>query len=196
MKSLLFRMACLAFLAILSASCGTRARNDNKEPLIVEPEQKNDFSDYSLEVSGLVDKPGIFTYEELVSREKSRKAAALNCVDGWNEEALWEGFRLSDLLYELGIDSRANTVIFYARDGFSTSLPLNYIMSNNIIMAYKKNGAPVQAIFQLVAEEKWGYKWIKLINKIELSDNKDYQGAYESVGYSIDGDLSKSFRNK
>jgi DMSO/TMAO reductase YedYZ molybdopterin-dependent catalytic subunit len=38
--------------------------------------------------------------------------------------------------------------------------------------------------FQLVAESKYGYKWIKWITTIELSDNADYLGYWESRGYS------------
>jgi DMSO/TMAO reductase YedYZ molybdopterin-dependent catalytic subunit len=47
--------------------------------------------------------------------------------------------------------------------------------------------------FQLVAESKWGYKWIKWITKIEVSNNTDYQGYWESRGYSNLGDLNKDF---
>jgi DMSO/TMAO reductase YedYZ molybdopterin-dependent catalytic subunit len=47
--------------------------------------------------------------------------------------------------------------------------------------------------FQLVAESKWGYKWIKWITRIELSDDVNYRGYWESRGYSNEGDLDKSF---
>ena len=43
--------------------------------------------------------------------------------------------------------------------------------------------------FQLVAESKFGYKWIKWITTIELSANTDYLGYWESRGYPNDGDL-------
>jgi DMSO/TMAO reductase YedYZ molybdopterin-dependent catalytic subunit len=47
--------------------------------------------------------------------------------------------------------------------------------------------------FQLAAEDKWGYKWIKWVTKIELSNNPDYRGFWESRGYSNQGDIDKSF---
>ena len=46
--------------------------------------------------------------------------------------------------------------------------------------------------FQLVAEDKWGYKWAKWITRIELSDALP-SGYWESRGYSRDGDLNRSF---
>ena len=47
--------------------------------------------------------------------------------------------------------------------------------------------------FQLVAESKWGYKWIKWITMIELSDDSGYRGYWESKGFSNTGDLNESF---
>jgi DMSO/TMAO reductase YedYZ molybdopterin-dependent catalytic subunit len=118
-------------------------------------------------------------------------------VEGWNAKILWEGFLVKDLLEETGIQPNAKTVIFYAYDGYSTSLPLDYIINNDIIMAYKMNnlvlpperGYPLQ----LVAENKWGYKWIKWITKIEISDNETYKGYWESRGYSDSGNQNESF---
>jgi DMSO/TMAO reductase YedYZ molybdopterin-dependent catalytic subunit len=43
--------------------------------------------------------------------------------------------------------------------------------------------------FQLVAESKYGYKWIKWITEIELSDNVNYKGFWESKGFSNDAGL-------
>ena len=58
---------------------------------------------------------------------------------------------------------------------------------NNVILPPER-GFP----FQLVAEQKWGYKWIKWITKIELSNNTNYKGFWESRGYNNDGNLNGS----
>ena len=88
-------------------------------------------------------------------------------------------------------------VIFYAYDNYTTSFPIDYLYNNQIIMAYKMNNATIPPErgfpFQLVAESKWGYKWIKWVTKIEVSNNTDYQGYWESRGYSNLGDLNKDF---
>jgi len=64
-------------------------------------------------------------------------------------------------------------------------------------MAYSMNNITIPAErgfpFMLVAEEKWGYKWIKWITKIELSDDETYRGYWERRGYSDSGDLDWSF---
>jgi len=64
-------------------------------------------------------------------------------------------------------------------------------------MAYAMNGVtlpPERGFpFQLVAEDRWGYKWAKWIETIELSDNPNYRGYWEQRGYSITADINQSY---
>jgi DMSO/TMAO reductase YedYZ molybdopterin-dependent catalytic subunit len=43
--------------------------------------------------------------------------------------------------------------------------------------------------FQLVAEDRWGYKWIKWVTEIEVSDDPTYRGYWERRGFSLSGEL-------
>jgi DMSO/TMAO reductase YedYZ molybdopterin-dependent catalytic subunit len=173
--------------------------NEFRENSIKGP-QYVDEENYTLTVSGLVDNELQLTYDEVVNGYQNfRKVVTLNCVEGWSVTILWEGILVSDLIEAAGVDPNAITVIFYAYDGYSTSLPLDYITDNNILMAYKMNNVTLPPErgypFELVAESKWGYKWIKWITAIELSDNEDYRGFWESRGYSNDGNLNEGFYN-
>jgi DMSO/TMAO reductase YedYZ molybdopterin-dependent catalytic subunit len=121
----------------------------------------------------------------------------LHCVEGWDATIVWEGVLVRDIIQNAGVNPRANTVIFTAHDGYTTSLPLGYLMDRDILMAYRMNNVTLPAErgypFQLVAEDKWGYKWIKWIEKIELTDNAAYQGYWEQRGYSNSGNLNQSY---
>ncbi len=159
--------------------------------------QNIDINSYRLEIFGLVNNPHKYTYSQVLDHQKYKKVVQIKCVEGWNSKNLWEGVLLEDIFQESGIDQKANTVIFYAYDGYSTSLPLDYIIENNILLGYKINGIPLTPStgypFILVAEDKWGYKWIKWITKIEVSNNPNFEGYWESRGYSNNADLNKSF---
>ena len=149
---------------------------------------------YRLTVTGLVNSEREYTYDEVLDNYPSfKKVVTLNCVEGWKVTILWEGIPVKDLLADADVKPDATVVIFYAYDGYSTSLPLDYIVDNNIMIAYKMNNVTLPPErgypFQLVAESKWGYKWIKWITAIELSDNPDYRGYWESRGYPNDADL-------
>jgi DMSO/TMAO reductase YedYZ molybdopterin-dependent catalytic subunit len=145
-------------------------------------------STYHLAVTGLVSNPLLLSYSNVVnSRQSYQKVVTIHCVEGWSATILWEGILVKDLLQEAGANRSAPVVIFYASDGFSTALPLNYLVSNNILLAYKMNNLtmpPERGFpFELVAESQYGYKWIKWVTQIEVSNNANYLGYWESRGY-------------
>ena len=168
---------------------------DFRENSIKGP-QYVDMGNYRLKVSGLVENPASFTFNETINNYQNyKKVVTLHCVEGWSVTILWEGVLLRDLIQEVGVSPNASVVIFRAFDGYTTSLPIDYIMDEEIILAYKMNGVPLPPErgypFQLVAESKWGYKWIKWVTEIEISDDTDYKGYWERRGYSNDADLFK-----
>jgi DMSO/TMAO reductase YedYZ molybdopterin-dependent catalytic subunit len=171
--------------------------DDFRENSIKGP-QRVDQEKYRLSITGLVANTRDYSYDQAITTYKNyKKVVTLDCVEGWSVNLLWEGILLKDLLAEAKPAASAKVVIFYAYDGYTTALPLDYILSNDIILAYKMNEVtlpPERGFpFQLVAESKWGYKWIKWVTKIELSDNVNYRGYWESRGYSNNADLDKSF---
>jgi DMSO/TMAO reductase YedYZ molybdopterin-dependent catalytic subunit len=170
---------------------------DFRENSIKGP-QHVDIESYELKVSGLVEDPNAYTYDEVINNHQSyEKVVTLNCVEGWSVKILWQGLLVKDLLAEAKPLPDARVVIFHAYDGYTTSLPLEYITDNDILIAYKMNDVvlpPERGFpFELVAESKWGYKWIKWITEIELSDDVNYRGFWEQRGYSNSGDLDKGF---
>jgi DMSO/TMAO reductase YedYZ molybdopterin-dependent catalytic subunit len=75
-----------------------------------------------------------------------------------------------------------------------TSLDLNYLDNNNIIIALKDNDITLTPDrgwpFQVVANGKYGYKWAKWVTRIELSSNTNFRGYWESNGYNNNGDVT------
>ena len=166
--------------------------NDFRENSISGP-QYVDLGGYILEVNGLVENPLNLTYDEVLDYQNYEKVVTLYCVEGWNVRILWEGVLINDLIEDAGPLDGADTVIFHAYDGYTSSLPLDYIRDNNILLAYRMNGVtlpPERGFpFQVVAEDKLGYKWVKWVTAIELSDDPDYRGFWESRGYSNEADV-------
>ncbi|MCX6699808.1 MAG: molybdopterin-dependent oxidoreductase [Methanomicrobiales archaeon] len=169
---------------------------DFRENSIKGPQHVN-ISNYRLEIEGLVTTPTNLTYDEVKGFPDYRKVVTLHCVEGWDATILWQGIKVGDLLKKTGVGADANTVIFYASDGYSTSLSLDYIEKNDILLAYGMNNVTLPEDrgypFQLLAEDKWGYKWIKWVTRIEISNDPSYRGYWEQRGYAIGGDTSDSF---
>jgi DMSO/TMAO reductase YedYZ molybdopterin-dependent catalytic subunit len=154
-----------------------------------------DINNYKLSITGLVNNEEQYTYDKVINDYQSySKVVTLYCVEGWNVKLLWEGVLIKDLLNEAGIRQDANTVIFHCYDGYTTSLSLDFVISHNILLAYKMNDITIPKArgypFMVVAEAKLGYKWAKWVTGIELSNNSDYKGYWESAGYSVNGDLN------
>ncbi|MFH0966760.1 MAG: molybdopterin-dependent oxidoreductase [Methanobacteriota archaeon] len=160
--------------------------------------QKIDINTYRMSVNGLVNQEVNISYLDVIHSFPSyRKVVTIHCVEGWDVTILWEGIMVRDLITKAGLKNEANTVIFHAVDGYTTSFPLKYIMDNPILLAYRMNNETLPEErgypFELVAENKWGYKWIKWVSGIELTDDPSYEGYWESRGYNNEGDLNRSF---
>jgi DMSO/TMAO reductase YedYZ molybdopterin-dependent catalytic subunit len=149
---------------------------------------------YTLTIDGLVEQPNSLTYDEVLDNQKYTKVVTLHCVEGWSVDILWEGILLADLFEAVDIQESADTVIFHSEDGYSTALPLQTIMDRQLMIAYKMNGVvlpPERGFpFQLVAEDKLGYKWIKWITRTELSDDANYKGYWEQRGFDNEADVN------
>ncbi len=143
---------------------------------------------YRLTVTGLVNRTIQSPYDEVVNDHQTyQQVVTIYCVEGWNAKILWEGVLVKDLLQEAGVSQNATVVIFNASDGYTTALPMSYIIQNNIMIAFKMNGVTLTPQlgwpFMLVAQSQYGYKWIKWITEIEASNDTSYLGYWESRGY-------------
>ncbi|MHB1390777.1 MAG: molybdopterin-dependent oxidoreductase [Thermoleophilia bacterium] len=168
---------------------------DFRENSIKGP-QYVDRDSYRLQIDGLVSQPQSLTYDQVLDRQHYSKVAQLNCVEGWSANILWEGVLVRDLLAQAAVKPEANTVIFWAYDGYSSSYPMSFFYDKDIIMASKMNDVMIPAErgfpFMLVAEDKWGYKWVMWITRIEVTTDPSFRGYWEQRGYNQNGDLTGS----
>ncbi len=151
---------------------------------------------YKLVVDGLVDRPLSLSYDDLLAYPQVSKLMDLNCVEGWNFTAKWTGPTLDSIFNDAGVKPEAKIAIFHTAEvpqGYS-SLDLSYIHTNNIIIALKLNDItlpPERGFpFQVVAESKFGYKWAKWVTRIEVSDDTNFRGYWESYGYNNNADIN------
>lgn len=153
-----------------------------------------DTAKYRLVVDGQVARPLSLTYGQVLGFPRYQKLITLFCVEGWNATGLWEGIRISDLLDSAKVKPGANTLILHAADGeYTTSLPLKLAVGRDMLLTYKINNALLDAKtgfpFMLAAEDRMGYKWIKWLARIEVSNDSAYRGFWEKRGYDNEADI-------
>ena len=150
--------------------------------------QQVELDDYKLQVTGLVSEPVTYTYEQVLEKDSYQRLITLYCVEGWDATILWEGVRIMDLLEDAGITDDDVVAIFHAVDGYTTSMPLETIAERDMLLAYSSNGITLPPNlgfpFIVVAEDRLGYKWARWVYEIELSSDLEYEGFWESRGYS------------
>ena len=146
---------------------------------------------WSLVLDGLVESPLNLTLDDLRAMEKASEYVELYCVDYPTipvEKGEWTGVRLALLLERAGVSQDAVKIAFYADDDYSTDLTIATAMREDVIVAYERDGVPLDEKLRLVLPGKWGYKWISRLTRIELVDY-DYTGLWESRGYSDEADI-------
>jgi DMSO/TMAO reductase YedYZ molybdopterin-dependent catalytic subunit len=157
--------------------------------------QEVDMDTYEMKITGLVNEPMTYLYDQVLEKEAHRRLITLYCVEGWNATVLWEGVRIMDLLTDAGVQKEGTIAIFHCVDGYTTSMPLEIIEDRDMLLAYSSNGVTLPASmgypFIVVAEDKLGYKWARWVNEIEISSNTEYRGFWETRGYGNEAEVKK-----
>jgi len=137
----------------------------------------NDFEDWMLDVGGLVERPSLFLLEELKRFPSRTQITEHICEQGWSAIAEWTGVPLSLVLDVVGIRPEAKYVMFYSVDGWWDSLDMFDALHPQTLLAYGMNGGdlPVRhgAPVRLRVERQLGYKSLKFLSRIDVTDRLD-----------------------
>lgn len=147
---------------------------------------------YRLEVSGRVERPAVYTVDDLEAMPPTRLVRQFQCVTGWVvPDVHWEGVRLSHILDEVGVTSGAAALTFESYDGAdSESLTLEQARMPDVIVAYRMLGGPVTTAHggpvRLYVAPMFGYKSLKWLSAIRVVDRVQ-PGYWEQNGYPVNG---------
>lgn len=154
---------------------------------------KIDLNTFGLEITGLVDSSFSLSWEDINRIPPFFSDTMLMyCVEGWEVWGDWKGILVKDLLDKANVQQKGKYVLFHSVDGYKTALPISYLEKYNALLAYQVNGLPLKEHdgfpLRLIAFGKYGYKWAKWVNKLEIM-NKSQIGYWEGYGYSDRADV-------
>lgn len=147
---------------------------------------------WSVEIDGMVDRPGAYDFQDIMSEMTvEERIYRLRCVERWSMVIPWEGFELADLLNLAGIRPEAKYVAFETllrpeempgvrypviEWPYVEGLRLDEALHPLTIMATGLYGRPLPnqngAPLRLVVPWKYGYKSIKSVVRITLTDTE------------------------
>ncbi len=142
---------------------------------------------WSLQVSGLVDRPLALTLEDLLRMPRITQRVNHYCVEGWTAVADWTGTRLSELARLTGVHSEARYVDFASfDDGYHESWDLASAMHPQTLIAYGMDGhllAPGHgAPARVHSPVKLGYKNTKYLVRVHFMAERN-GGYWSDQGY-------------
>jgi DMSO/TMAO reductase YedYZ molybdopterin-dependent catalytic subunit len=163
-----------------------------------------DASEWSLTITGMVDRELELTYDDILDRDLIEVPITMMCVS--NEignhligTARWSGVLLADLLREAGVQEGAEQVMGESVDGFTAGFPVEVALDGrDAMLVVGMNGRPLPAEHgypaRLVVPGIYGYvsatKWIK---EIRLT-TWDEEGFWIPRGWSRLGPVKTSSR--
>ncbi len=168
----------------------------------------NNFADYKLRITGLVETPQEFSLDQLRNMPAQSQVTRHDCVEGWSCIAKWTGTRLGPLLDLARPKASARFIVYHCYDtmGGGLSGPEAYYESSDLIDGYHpqtllayglnnqtlpvSNGAPVRVRI----ERALGYKQPKYVHTLELVDSfakfgQGNGGYWEDHGYDWYGGI-------
>ena len=155
----------------------------------------NDFADYRLRVSGLVEQPAEFDLAALRALPHHEQITQHLCIQGWSGIAKWGGVSMQTILDQVRPTPEAKWVVFYSLgDGPDTgdyydAHPIEQMSYQLTMLAYDMNDQPLSfghgAPLRLRNETQLGFKQVKWLKGIDfVADFDDIGGGYG--GYNQD----------
>ena len=153
---------------------------------------------WDFQVRGLVQNPLRLTWQEFAVLPQIRVVADFHCVTTWSKfDNEWTGVPFRAIADRVKPLPEARYVMVHADPGYTTNVPLDDLMRDNVLFATghapdpftPEHGAPLR----LVVPHLYAWKSAKWVRGLVFMD-QDRAGYWERVGYHMYGDPFKEQR--
>jgi len=153
--------------------------------------------EWTLKIWGLVDARE-WTWNEFMKLPQSTLTADFHCVTHWSRFGdTWEGVFFRDFVKSLNLKPEAKFVLQHAYGGYTTNLPLQWMMDEDVMFVHTVNGVPLDrehgGPMRIFTPRRYAWKGAKWVNGLEFLA-KDKPGFWEVNGYSNTADPWKEER--
>jgi len=162
------------------------------------PNPPFDPATWDIRVFGEVDQEMKWSWDEFLKIPTTVIKTDIHCVTRWSKfDTVWEGVLFRDFVQLFGVKSTAKYVIAHCDYGYTTNTPLEAMMDDDVLLAYKfdgnflelDHGAPVRTL----VPKLYFWKSAKFLRALEFSPI-DKPGFWEVNGYSNTADPWKEER--
>ena len=155
-------------------------------------------ADWRLRVFGLVQNELNLDWTAYKALPQITDISDFHCVTRWSQLDMdWQGVRAHDVLALAMPLSDAKFVTLHGYDGYTTNLPLEALLDDDVIIAHsvlgqiltKDHGGPAR----MVVPKRYAWKGAKWLKAIELHEH-NRRGFWEVRGYHNEADPFKEER--
>ncbi|MFC6717595.1 sulfite oxidase-like oxidoreductase [Natrialbaceae archaeon GCM10025810] len=139
-------------------------------------------------VSGAIEDPLSFSWEEFRDLPSETQRQDFHCVTGWSTfDREFTGVPFPEIAERAGVSEDVTHVMFSALDGYTTDLPLEACMREEVLFAWELDGEPLPrehgGPLRVVTPHKYAYKGAKWVDGVEFLTEAE-PGYWEKRGYS------------
>jgi DMSO/TMAO reductase YedYZ molybdopterin-dependent catalytic subunit len=167
---------------------------------LIDPQP--DGPSWRLQVHGATDRVLTLTYDDMLAMPSQEQYTTMQCIS--NEvggeligNALWRGVPLRSVIEQAGPLPAAHHVFLRCADEYTDSIPLDYAMREQVVLAYQMNGEPLTHKhgfpLRLLTPGKYGMKHPKWIVEIELMQDEQL-GFWQQRGWSQEATMNTTVR--
>ena len=147
---------------------------------------------WTLKVVGELEHPLTLTWQELHALPSTTSVSDFHCVTGWSRlDNLWEGVAFRTIAERVQPKSHAQYVIGEDDWGYTANLPLDALMDDDVLLAYRHDGRDLEPLhggpLRLVVPKRYGWKSVKWLRVLHFRKH-DEPGFWEVRGYSNTAD--------
>jgi len=157
-----------------------------------------DEATWDLRVFGEVKQEKRWNWQAFQALPTVKITTDIHCVTRWSKfDTEWEGVLFRDFVNLFGITDQARFVIAHCEYGYTTNTPLEIMMDDDVLLAYKYDGQFLDAEhgypLRTLVPKRYLWKSAKWVRGIEFSP-VDKPGFWENNGYHNEGDPFKEER--
>lgn len=139
-------------------------------------------------VTGAVEDELSLSWEEFRALPAVTQRQDFHCVTGWSKfDCEFTGVPVTELAERAGVSDDACHVLFSALDGYTTDLPLEDCLRDEVLFAWAFDGEDLPADhggpLRVVTPHKYAYKGAKWVDGVEFLTEPEL-GYWERRGYS------------
>jgi DMSO/TMAO reductase YedYZ molybdopterin-dependent catalytic subunit len=154
--------------------------------------------EWSLTLDGLVEKPVTLNWSQFSAQPQVTDVSDFHCVTTWSKyDCRWSGVAFTTLFELAQPKPEARFVYFTSYDGYSTNVPLEHCLDDDVLIATQFDGAPVTrghgGPARVIIPKLYAWKGAKFVKTITFLA-EDRLGFWEVRGYHNIGDPWKEER--